>query len=586
MLGRKIKYKNQEIEPDEIFLDSSNLPRFDIYQFEGRIEKPISKRSAYLTLSFFILISLAFIFKAGILQIVRGEEYLEISENNHLKQIPIFANRGVIYDRNEELLAWNTLDAKNPDFTSREYTDLSGFSHILGYLSYPAKDKYGVYYQSEFVGKDGIEEAYNERLEGEHGLKITEINAVGEIVSESTQKPPKDGESLHLTVDSKLQNKFYEIIKTTSERVGFQAGAGILMDVKTGEIIAMTSYPEYDSEVISEGEDRSAISNFLTSSRKPLLNRAISGLYTPGSIVKPFMASAALNEHIINPNKQILSTGSLKIPNPYFPGQYTVFNDWKAHGWVDMRHAIAVSSNVYFFEIGGGFQDQKGLGILNIEKYARLFGIGEIAGIDIKGEVEGIIPNPEWKEENFEDSTWRIGDTYNTSIGQYGFQVTPIQMIRALSAIVNKGNLANPHLVSDAPKMNSEKVNISEDYFKIVKEGMRLGATEGTGTGLNVPYVEVATKTGTAELGVGKKYVNSWAMGFFPYENPKYAFIVVMEKGPRGNLIGGVAVMRQLFDWMHFNTPEYFSGAAEASAEEAITPNSTELPTQPDEIGN
>ena len=585
MLGRKIKYKNQEIEPDEIFLDSSNLPEFDVHQFEGRIEKPISKKTAYAVLYIFFLLALSFLFQAGVLQIARGALYLEVSKNNHLKQIPIFSNRGVIYDKNDTLLAWNAIAEDEKDFASRKYTDLSGLSHILGYVSYPAKDSSGFYYRSNYIGEGGVEESYNLILEGEHGLKITEVNAKGEIISESLQKPPKDGETLRLSVDADLTHKLYEIIRSTSEKVGFEGGAGIIMNVKNGEIIAMTSYPEFDSAIMSEGRDVTTIQKFLTDSRKPFLNRAISGLYTPGSIIKPFIAMAALNEKVISPYKEILSTGSIKIANPYVPGEYTIFNDWKAHGLVDMRRALAVSSNVYFFEIGGGYAGQKGIGIANILKYSKIFGIGEIAGIDISGEVEGTIPSPEWKAENFDGEIWRVGDTYNTAIGQYGFQVTALQMIRAIASVANGGVLPVPHLVEGQGKPG-EKLNMPTSYFEIVREGMRQGTLSGTGTGLNVPYLKVATKTGTAEIGtLSKKYVNSWVTGFFPYDNPTYAFIVVMDKGPRGNLIGGVAVMRQLLDWMYYNTPEYFLGTEE-SLEVLPEVSGGELPTQPNEIGD
>ena len=146
------------------------------------------------------------------------------------------------------------------------------------------------------------------------------------------------------------------------------------MDIESGEIIALTNYPEYDSAILSSGSDPKIISGYFTDSRKVFLNRAISGLYSPGSIVKPFFALGALNEKIIDPAKEIFSSGELVLPNPYNPKNPTIFKDWRANGWTDMRMAIAVSSDVYFYQIGGGFGSQKGLGILNIEKYSRMFG--------------------------------------------------------------------------------------------------------------------------------------------------------------------------------------------------------------------
>jgi penicillin-binding protein 2 len=225
-----------------------------------------------------------------------------------------------------------------------------------------------------------------------------------------------------------------------------------------------------------------------------------------------------------------------------------------------MMQAIAVSCDVYFYEIGGGYQNQKGLGIANIEKYAEMFGFGEKTGIDLPGENEGTIPSPEWKAANFKGDPWRLGDTYHTAIGQYGFQVTPIEMARAAAAIANDGKLLTPHLIlNDTIKENQITIlNLNKSYFDTVQEGMRDAVSFGTATALNVPYVNLAAKTGTAQLGVAKNKVNSWVIGFFPYENPKYAFALMMEAGPNTNEVGASSVMRQLLDWMSVNTPEYF----------------------------
>jgi penicillin-binding protein 2 len=269
-----------------------------------------------------------------------------------------------------------------------------------------------------------------------------------------------------------------------------------------------------------------------------------------------------LNENIISPTKQILSTGALVIPNPYNPKEKTVFKDWMAHGWVDMRRAIAESSDEYFYQVGGGYQDQKGLGILNIEKYAMMFGLSQPTGIELENEAFGAIPSPEWKAKTFNGEAWRLGDTYHTSIGQYGVQVTPIQMARVAAAVANDGVLVKPTILRVEATTTGPigtRLPIPLADFKIVQEGMRMGVSDpkGTGHGLNNPVVNIASKTGTAELGVSKERVNSWVMGFWPYENPKYSFVVVMEKGSRHNTIGGVFVMRTVFDWMTANLPEY-----------------------------
>jgi penicillin-binding protein 2 len=552
---RKKRNWNNEINPDEIFLDSSNLPNFDVYQFEGRFEKPITKKTIILLGFFFILTGCAFIARVGVLQILKGDALSAQSENNRLRHTPVFSERGVIYDKNGVELAWNS--PGQDDFSLRSYIDIHGLAHLLGFVSYPASDNKGIYYRKELVGKDGAERFYNKKLMGENGIKIVETNALMEVQSESVIKPPVNGENITLSIDVRVQNKLFEFMKQLSADHGFSGGAGVILDVKNGEILALASFPEYDPTILSNGGDASAIRRWRQDTRKPFLNRVVSGLYTPGSVIKPFVAIGALNEKVITPDKKILSTGSISIPNPYFPNTKSVFTDWKAHGWVDIKEALAVSSNVYFYEVGGGFEDQKGIGIANIEKYTKLFGLGELTGIDLLGEKKGVIPNPEWKAKNFNGEKWRVGDTYNTTIGQYGFQVTPIQMVRAIAAIANEGKLVSPHITKGIVKDFMQINGVDKNYFTIVKEGMRKAVTQGTAKGLNIPQVKIAAKTGTAEVGISKKRVNAWIVGFFPYKNPRFAFTVVMEKGPRKNTIGGLFVMRQLLEWMAINTPEY-----------------------------
>ncbi len=561
---KKNKIRDSFVEPDEIFLDSKNLENFDRQQFEGRIEKPIKRKTINFLGAFFVLVIIIFGSRLSYLQIQNGDAYRKRSEDNILEKVSIFTERGIIYDRNKKELAWNKSSGTNPsEDMSLSYTRAymsPGFSHLLGYVSYPAKDNTGNYWQTEFLGKDGLEKEYQNELKGENGSKIIEVNARGDVNSENIINSPKQGTDLTTTIDSRIQTELFTLIKTLSQSNGFSGGAGVIMDAQNGEVLTSTSYPEYDSETLSLGKDANKINGYFTDKRKPFLDRTISGLYTPGSIVKPFFGLGALNEGVIDQYKQILSTGSISIPNPYFPDQKTVFKDWRANGWTNMAQALAVSSDVYFYEIGGGFGDQKGLGISNIEKYANLFGFGEKTGVDLPDETEGTIPSPEWKIANFKGDAWRIGDTYHTAIGQYGFQVTPMEMARAVSSIANYGKLLTPHfIVGDTQKENQfSNLDLPKEYFDVIHQGMRQAVTAGTAVSLNVPYVEVAVKTGTAQLGVAKNKVNSWVIGFLPYENPKYAFAIMMEAGPTTNSVNASTVMRQLLNWMSVNTPEYF----------------------------
>lgn len=183
------------------------------------------------------------------------------------------------------------------------------------------------------------------------------------------------------------------------------------------------------------------------------------------------------------------------------------------------------------------------------------FGFDTKTGTILRGEGQGVIPNPAWKQEVFGDD-WRLGDTYNTSIGQFGFQVTPLQMLRAYAAIANGGTLLRPLFV-EGEKQEGVDLRLNPEDLAVVREGMRLGAQEGTARTLARPDVAFAGKTGTAELGSQKEFVNSWVVGFYPYEKPKYAFILLMERGPRANLFGAAPIMSQFFSWVGQHMPEY-----------------------------
>lgn len=563
-LIRKVKKgitgKYKDIDPEDIFLDSANLPGFAENRFEGRMEKPMEKQTFSFAKIILLLVVVFLVSRLWFLGVKNGPLYAEISENNRLSQTLIFANRGVVYDRNGIELATNSIKDETSDFAGRLYTtEYKGLSHVVGYVKYPLKDKSGNYYEVNYKGRDGVERIYDSTLAGTNGLKLVETDVQGSVTSESVVEPPKEGGALTLSVDARVSNVLYNAIEAAVKDRGFLGGTGIIMDVETGEVVALVSAPEYDQNVITAGTDSESISTSLNHSSKPFLNRAVSGLFSPGSIIKPIVALGALNEGIISPNKQILSTGSITIPNPYFPSKPSVFKDWKAHGWTDMREAIAVSSDVYFYSIGGGYGDQKGLGIERIDKYLGMFGITEKTGIDLLGELSGTIPTPEWKKATFDGDIWRLGDTYITSIGQYGTLVTPLEAVRFTAAIANKGKILTPSVLKGGVESPvSKTVEFKDADWKVVQEGMRASATHGTAAALNVPYVQVAAKTGTAEVGAAKNYIHSWSIGYFPYNKPKYAFAVLLEKGPVSNSIGASWIMREVLDWMSINAPEYF----------------------------
>lgn len=562
MIFKKRKRKYLDITPDEILLDVRNLPAFNMQQFEGIIERPISIKTFQGLIIVFVVFGVVFASRLFYMQVIRGAYYEKRSEIISSQSEPIFANRGNILDRNGVILVTNDV---NPDqsspFPLRKYTNIKGFGNLIGYVSYPKKDSSGNYWQSEFIGKDGIEKKYNANLSGKNGYRFFETDVKGQAKDENVIEKPVPGEALNLAIDSRVQKAVFDGIVYLSEKSGYRGGSGVVMDIKNGELIAITTYPEYDSSVMSNAGDTEKIRNYISDSRKVFINRAVGGIYTPGSIVKPFLALGALNEGIISPTKTIYSSGKLVLPNPY-GGEDSVFKDWKAHGSVDMRRAIAVSSNVYFYEIGGGFQGQRGLGIANIGKYTKLFKLDEKTGVDIDGERAGNVPSVEWKKKYFPKDPWRVGDTYHTAIGQYGFQVTPIEMTRAVAAIANGGALVTPHLLKDEtdPKLtNIEYIQFRPEDYQVVREGMRMVVTEGTARALDLPYVHIAAKSGTAQVGISKSLVNSWIMGYFPYEDPKYAFVIMLESGKANAVTSAASAMRYAIEELYTTAPEYFN---------------------------
>ncbi len=556
ILGKRKGRLSSEIQPDEILIDSSNLPHFNTDRFEGRIEQPIGYRSLLFAGGLVVLLMLVYAGRAADLQFLNGTAYAKQAAENQLAEQVLFADRGIIADRTGRNLAYNTRTSATDDFAQRTYAAFRGLAHVIGYVKPPAKDSSGFYYSTAYTGIDGVEHSLNNILAGQNGTVLTETDATGAVVSQSVKVAPEPGQEVTLSIDADVNQGLYDSIAKYAQQSGFQGGSGVIMDVQTGELLALTSFPEYSMQALSSGSS-TELAALNSDPRQPFLDRAVDGLYAPGSIVKPFVAVAALTEGVIDENKQILSTGSISIPNPYDPKLPSVFKDWRPQGWIDIRHAIAVSSDVYFYEVGGGFEDQPGLGINNLDKYFRLFGLGEPTGLAGFDEPTGTIPTPAWKAANFpDDPTWRVGDTYHTAIGQYGVQVTPLQMVRAVAALANGGTLLTPALLASSTPAGTT-LPLPAHSLDVAKEGMRLGVTDGIATAVNVPYVDIAAKTGTAQVGAHNEYLNSWMVGFFPYEHPRYAYAIVLERGPAGTLIGASAAARAFFDWLNQNDPQY-----------------------------
>ncbi len=554
---RTQKRRDAEIAPDEIFLDASNAPDFDRLRFEGRIEKPLSSGTFFSLTAVLSLLVLILVARTWNLQISNGSVYAAESAHNSLEVRTLFAPRGVITDMYGATLAENI---EKQDGTVKRNYPVPALGHIIGYVSYPKKDAKGVYYETNQTGLTGLEAQYNSLLAGKNGQLLTETDALGRIRSEGTMVPAGAGQTVQLSIDATLEKLFAQAISDVVKSKKFIAGAGVIMDVDTGAIRSIVSYPSYDPNIMSSGGPADTIANYSKDPGHPFIDHAVQGVYAPGSIVKPIIASGALTDGIITPDTVINDPGVLTVPDPYHPGKSFLYKGWKALGPVDARKAIAWSSDIFFYMVGGGFGDQKGLGIDRLKYWYEQFGLGSLTGIDVPNEASGLIPNPDWKQATF-DEPWYLGDTFFTAIGQYSMQVTPIQMVRATAAVANGGKLLTPTLfMQQSPTYTHVPVDASA--LKVVREGMRQAVTSALAGAINLPYVSVAAKTGTAQTGVRNQYDNSWVEGFFPYENPKYAFVVVLERGPAGTGEQAVNVMQSLFEALRVQNSQYVGGTS------------------------
>ena len=434
----------------------------------------------------------------------------------------------------------------------RKYLFGESFSHLLGYVGKISADEYeknsDTYFLSDNMGKTGLEKYYESYLRGQNGQKRIEVDALGHEKKIVSQAPAVPGDGLVLSIDADLQNKIYDVLK---EKIKDGRGVVIVSNPQNGEILAMVDYPSYDNNLFAQGIDGATYKKLLEDPNKPLFARSVLGEYPSGSTVKIVISSGALQEKIVTENTTVNSVGGIKFSAWFFP-------DWKAggHGVTNVIKAIAQSVNTYFYYIGGGYGDFKGLGIDLLDKYFRLFGLGEPTGIDLPSERPGFVPTPKWKQDT-QKVPWYIGDTYHVSIGQGDLLVTPLQVNNYTSAIANGGKLLVPHLAAGVVKADGQKetfpakiirTNMVDDKnIKIVQRGMRETVVSGSARSLSTVAVEVAGKTGTAQWNTNKKN-HAWFTGFAPYNNPTFCITVLVEEGGEGSSIS-VPIAHEIMDY-------------------------------------
>jgi penicillin-binding protein 2 len=302
----------------------------------------------------------------------------------------------------------------------------SSFSHILGYTGKINDEEMKTLSQDyspiDYIGKTGLESSWEKELKGSPGRKNIEVDALGRQKKIINEVAAANGANLQLSINGALQQKAEEVAGLYLKRMNLRRASVIIMNPNNGEIMALVSLPGYDNNLFAGGISQEAYNKFLNDPDRPLFSRAVSGEFPSGSTIKPIFAAGALQEKVINAATSFVSTGGLRIGEWFFP-------DWKAggHGITDVRKALAFSVNTFFYYIGGGYGDFKGLGVSGLVKYAQLFGLGKLTGIDLPGERPGFVPTANWKEQTKKEP-WYIGDTYHFAIGQGDVLVTPLQV--------------------------------------------------------------------------------------------------------------------------------------------------------------
>lgn len=578
----------------------------------------------YIAVIFLCLLSLRIFY----MQILKGPYYKSESDGNRMRQIPVQAARGVMYDRNGKIMAGSrsaysiilsdvNKDKDIPEIELNRLASLLNISaseikekisknkksfgeiviardvgidvatqieerrdeypnfnievyplrvyplndaggQILGYVGEAGeedRDSNGNTYQlGTIIGRAGLEAQFNEYLEGTNGTKLVEVDASGHPVKILNGIPVTRGHNIRLTLDSRVQKAAEDAIKEQMITLGssgsFATGASaVAMDPQTGAILAMVSWPSYDSNHFSQGISAKEWNSLITNPNHPMQNRTISSMYPPGSTFKVITGAAALEAHVMTPSEQI-----------YDSGKHWVIDkrnaQGEAFGWIDFYQAMAKSDNVYFYEMG------RRLGIDRLAAMSRAFGLGKKTGIDLPGETEGNVASEEYKREVF-NQDWYLGETFDAAIGQSYTLVTPLQMAVVYSAIANGGYRYRPYLVTRIDNFDGTPlkiyspevmgtVPISKTTLETIQASI-LGVMkkEGTGGFLFADYpIPIAGKSGTAETnGID----NGWFIAYAPYDKPEIVVVVMFEHSGFGADSAAPVVKKMMDAYFHLD---------------------------------
>jgi penicillin-binding protein 2 len=625
------------------------------------------------------------------LQIVEGQEFRRRAEENHIREVRLPAQRGVIYDRqmlegrnrilasNAPIVVVSVIPADLPkgqedevyerlagligmpqqeirqrvdqqkshhdlfapvpvkynieratalllygarlelpgvivsEESTRQYSEGPLFSHLLGYTALISPtllppEQYrrltspeGGYSVNDRIGADGLEEKYEQLLRGAFGRKKLEVEASGRQRELGVAEPPKPGSNLVLTLDLDLQ-RFVD----NALREGLRhspSGVAVVMNPRTGEILSLVSQPAYDNNIFTDESREAELTGLFRDPNQPFFHRAVAGLYPPGSTFKLVTGIAALQEGIANRQTVIDSRGAIFFENDRFPGANASqrLPEWTSTGLgrLNFIQAIANSSNIYFFILGGGYERdfpagplRLGLGHDRLARYARMFGYGAPTQIDLNDEAAGTIPDEAWKQIK-RGETWFKGDTYNMSIGQGYVQATPLQVANATNTIANGGTVYRPHLLKAVVDANGQvsrtvqpesirQVDVDPSKLQLIREAMEAGFSTGALLPpFRVPGLRVAAKTGTGEFAgevnaQGELPTHGWFTGFAPAENPQISVTVFVDRGSGSQDAAPIAM--KIFRH-YFNIPQ--DAIATPAPTPSVNPQPQAAPTRP-----
>ena len=454
----------------------------------------------------------------------------------------------------------------------RSYPYEALVSHLLGFVGRIDEQEYAElrsrgYLLNDHLGKAGVEYIHEAMLRGSPGYRQVEIDAAGEEINTIRNVAPRSAGNLVLSLDLDLQRQVEQYL---IEAKGNSLNAvAVVIDVNTGGILSMVSLPSYDNNVLTDPVDQEALPALYDNPAKPMVNHAISEVYPPGSTFKQVTGTAALQEGVASPDTTITSRGLITVEDEYDPNRTWVMRDWAVLGTMDFYRGLAMSSDVYFYYLSGGFYQGgqeifEGLGVERLAAYARQYGLGSLTGIDLPGEATGSVPDAAWKIDTFgEDAVWTLGDTYNFGIGQGFLTVTPMQLLLVTAAIANGGDVLVPHVLQDVvdeqgnilqhvQREVSNTLNISQRNLGIMQEALRQAADYGPARTGASKFVTIGGKTGTAEFGqplADGTYPQShaWYTAYAPFEDPEIAVVVFLEQGIGATNAGPVA--KNIFDY-------------------------------------